>query len=174
MTWELTVLNWIQDVLHSDWGNALWRAVTALGNGGAVWIGLSVVLLCIKKTRKLGFCVAAALLLDLLSCNLILKPLIGRPRPFAVDAALVPLIAPPADASFPSGHTASSFAAASALYFGKSRLWIPAVLLACAIAYSRLYLLVHFPTDVLCGAILGVACGLAGVEIVRKISKTPL
>ena len=122
MNWELAVLNWIQNTLHSDWADALWRVITALGNGGAIWIALSVVLLCIKKTRRLGACVALALLLDLLSCNLILNPLIGRPRPFAVDSALVPLIVPPADASFPSGHTASSFAAASALYFGKSRL----------------------------------------------------
>lgn len=174
MDWEVAVLDWIRSVLHTPWGNGLWPAVSALGNAGAVWIVLAVVLLCRKKTRRLGCCVAAALVLDVLSCNLLLKPLVGRPRPFEVEATLVPLVVPPTDASFPSGHTASSFAAASALYFGKSRLWIPAVLLACAIAFSRLYLLVHFPTDVLAGAILGVACGLAGVEIVRKISKTPL
>jgi len=175
MSWELSVLNWIQDSLHSAWGNVLWPAISALGNAGAVWIAMDLVLMCVKRTRKLGVCVALALLLDLLCCNLILKPLIGRLRPFEVDPALIPLIKLPADASFPSGHTAASFAAASALYFGKSRLFIPALVLACAIAFSRLYLLVHFPTDVLAGAVLGIACGFGGVKLTEKLNqKKPL
>ena len=171
MDWEFAVLDWIRSTLHTRWGNGLWPAVSALGNAGAVWIALAVVLLCRKKTRRLGLCLKAALVLDLLSCNLLLKPLVGRPRPFAMDPTLVPLIPLPTDASFPSGHTASSFAAFSALLFGKSRLWIPALALACAIAFSRLYLLVHFPTDVLAGAVLGIACGFAGVKLINAIKK---
>ena len=169
MSWELSLLNWIQANLHSAVGNAIWPVITALGNGGILWIALALVLICIKRTRKLGFCVAVALILDVVSCNLILKPLIGRLRPFALDSGLVPLIKIPADASFPSGHTASSFAAASALCFGKSRLKIPALVLACAIAFSRLYVLVHFPTDVLAGALLGIACGFLGVKLIERI-----
>lgn len=175
MSWELSVLNWIQETLHTAWGNVLWPAISALGNGGAFWIALALVLLCVKRTRRLGACVALALLLDVISCNLILKPLIGRLRPFEVEPALVPLIKLPADASFPSGHTAASFAAASALCFGRCRLYIPALVLACAIAFSRLYLLVHFPTDVLAGAILGITCGFAGVKLIQQIeNKKPL
>ena len=171
MSWELSALNWIQESLHTAWGNVLWPVISALGNGGAVWIALALVLLCMKRTRRLGACVALALLLDLLSCNLILKPLVGRLRPFEVEPTLVPLIKLPTDASFPSGHTAASFAAVSALFFGKSRLYIPALVLACAIAFSRLYLLVHFPTDVLCGAVLGIACGFGGGKLIQQIEK---
>lgn len=171
MPWEFALLDWIQLHLRSGLGDVLWPAISSLGNAGAVWIALALVLLIFRRTRRLGLYVGAALLLDLVFCNLILKPLVARPRPYAVDPSVQLLIAAPTDFSFPSGHTASSFAAASALYFGKSRLWIPALVLACAIAFSRLYLYVHYPTDVLAGAVLGIACGFAAVKLIEYIKK---
>jgi undecaprenyl-diphosphatase len=87
------------------------------------------------------------------------KPLIGRVRPCDVNTAVQLLIARPADFSFPSGHSASSFAAVFALYFRGARLWKPALALAVLIAFSRLYLYVHYPSDVLAGILIGAAIG---------------
>ena len=113
---------------------------------------------------------ADALALDLVVCNLFLKPLIARPRPCDMNTAMDYLIARPHGWSFPSGHTAASFAAASALWFGGSRLWIPCGILAVLIALSRLYLYVHFPTDVLGGAAVGILCGALGAFAVRRVA----
>lgn len=106
-----------------------------------------------------------ALILDLICCNIVLKPLVGRVRPFLVNTAVELLTAPPADASFPSGHTAASFAAVFALRASGSPLWKPALVLAAGIAFSRLYLYVHWPTDVLGGILVGAAAGWAGARL---------
>ena len=129
----------------------------------------ALVLLAVKKHRRLGWSVAAALVLDLICCNLVLKPLIGRMRPFAVHPMEL-LIAPPGDASFPSGHTACSFAAAGAVWFaGYRRAGAAAFVLAAVIAFSRLYLYVHWPTDVLGGAVLGWVLGWAGAHLTERV-----
>ena len=109
-----------------------------------------------------------ALGLCLLCGNLLLKPLIGRIRPFNVQDAITLLIAAPLDYSFPSGHTMSSFAAAMVLLLTDRRMGIPAMLLAGLIAFSRMYLYVHYPTDILGGALLGILCGYLGCRIVQK------
>ena len=108
---------------------------------------------------------AFGLTLDLIACNLVLKPLIGRLRPFVERPDVVLLIPPPGDASFPSGHTAASFAAAFALKASGSPLWKPALLWALLIAFSRLYLYVHWPSDVLGGAVLGAVVGWLGAKL---------
>jgi len=97
-----------------------------------------------------------------------LKPLVGRVRPCTVNPAVELLVACPTDASFPSGHTASSFAAVGALRAAGSRLWLPGLALAVLIAVSRLYLYVHWPTDVLFGALLGWALGYLARWLLRK------
>lgn len=109
-----------------------------------------------------------SLLIESLCCDILLKPLIARTRPFDVNGAIQLLISRPAGFSFPSGHTGASFAAASALYFSKNRLWIPGVILAALIAVSRLYLYVHYPTDVLTGVLLGITAGWLGSKIVSS------
>ena len=112
---ELTILNWIQAHLRCGVLDAVMVPVSRICDHGEVWILLAAILLAIPKTRKLGACVACGLALDLLFCNLVLKPLIGRVRPFAVNPTISLLIPPPTDASFPSGHTAASFASVAAL-----------------------------------------------------------
>ncbi len=129
-------------------------------------------MLILPKTRKTGIIVAAALLMDLILCNLILKNLVARVRPYDVNTAIAILIKKPLDFSFPSGHTAASFAAMTALFLAKmKKAWIAALVLAVLIAFSRLYFYVHYPTDVLGGAVVGILSGIIGYTIVEKIDK---
>ncbi len=165
MPFEFQILDYIQQ-LHTPILDKLMVFVSGLGDKGAVWILLAAVLLIIPKTRKAGVFVAVALVLDVLLCNIVLKPLVARIRPYDVNTAVEVLVAKPKDFSFPSGHTAASFAAASALWFSKEKwLWKPAFVLAVLIALSRMYLYVHYPTDVLGGVILGILCGALAKKI---------
>lgn len=168
-TLELAILDWIQTNLRCGFLDAVLPLASALCSHGEIWILLAVVLLIIRRTRRQGAALACGLVLDLIACNLLLKPLFGRVRPFAVSQAVTLLVLPPPDASFPSGHTAASFAAVFALKTSGSPLWKPAAAVAVVIAFSRLYLYVHWPSDVLGGALLGAAVGWAGGKLTRAI-----
>ena len=157
---ELAVLDFIQEHLRTVFGDVAFPLVTSLGNVGAVWILLGVVLLAFRRTRRYGVAVLLALAVEALICNLALKPLVARTRPFDVNTTVELLINRPQDFSFPSGHTSAGFATAAALYATRCKGWAAAGVLAVVIAFSRLYLYVHFPTDVLAGAALGIICGL--------------
>ena len=168
MGWEFDILNGIQSVFQSDLMDQIMPAVTALGNGGIFWIAAGLVFTLYKKTRTFGICILTALVFEVLSCNVILKPLVARPRPFTSDPARILLIPRPEDYSFPSGHTAVSFAAASAAWFMKKRkTGVAFGAVACLIAFSRLYLYVHYPTDVLGGMVFGILAGYVGYLIVK-------
>jgi undecaprenyl-diphosphatase len=161
-TIDFTILDWVQAHLRCGALDLVMPCITYLGEGGVLWVLLALVLLWKRDTRQVGLAVALALVLDLVLCNLILKPLVARPRPFSVREVTL-LISPPSDWSFPSGHTAASFASAVALWRSKSRLRVPALALAILIGASRIYLYVHYPSDVLCGGVLGTFCGVLGV-----------
>lgn len=168
---ELRFLDFLQTI-HTPLLDKILAFITSLGNAGIIWIVLAVVLLILPKTRKTGIIVAAALLMDLVLCNLILKNLVARVRPYDVNTAIAILIKKPLDFSFPSGHTAASFAAMTALFLAKmKKAWIAALVLAVLIAFSRLYFYVHYPTDVLGGAVVGILSGIIGYAIVEKIDK---
>ena len=145
------VLLWIQEWVRSGLLTPLVTVYTHLGDSGMLWIALSVLLLCFKKTRKAGVVSLLALLLSLIFTNGILKHLVARTRPWLTVEGLVPLIAEHDPNSFPSGHTSASFAAASAWWRTLPRRWmkVTAVVLAALMALSRLYVGVHFPSDVL-------------------------
>lgn len=168
MAVELAVLNFIQ-TLRCGPLDAAMVLVSRTGDAGVIWIVLALALLLLRKQRRNGLAVSCALALDLGICNLLFKPLVGRGRPFAVDPAVTLLVPPPGDASFPSGHTAASFAAVFALRAMGSPLWKPALVWACLMAVSRLYLYVHWPTDVLGGALVGAVCGWGGAKLARVI-----
>ncbi len=166
---EIELLNRIQ-MIRSPFWDGFWPLITRLGDRGMVWILLAAVLLLIPRTRKSGLILGAALCLELVLCNEILKPLFARTRPCDVNAAVGLLIPRPGDFSFPSGHTAASFAAVAALYFaGEGRLWKPALLLAVLIAFSRMYLYVHYPTDILGGVTVGIIAGYGGCRLIRNL-----
>ena len=133
--------------------------ITALGNSGVVWVVAAIVLLCTKKYRRYGVMLLVGLAAALLLGNLALKNLFARPRPCWLDSSVRLLIADPTDYSFPSGHTLSSVIGATILTKTDRRFGYAAIPLAALIAFSRLYLYVHFPSDVLAAAVLGVMIG---------------
>lgn len=159
LSFDNAILDWIQANLRNGFMDIFMPTVSALGNSGAIWIACAIILLISKKYRRCGMMVSIALVLGFVICNLCLKPLVARPRPCDLNDAVTLLITRPYGYSFPSAHTVSSFASASALCMSDKRLGIPAGILAAVIAFSRMYLYVHFPTDVLAGILLGIGAG---------------
>lgn len=168
---EIHILDMIQN-LRTLIGDVVIPLITRLGDAGIIWIILTVLLLIIPKTRKTGVIMMAALLVDVLLCNVFIKNLVARTRPFDVNTAVQLLVAKPRDYSFPSGHTAASFASVTALYLaGEKKMWKAALVLAVLIALSRLYLYVHYPTDIIGGVVFGSLSGYLGYKIVEWIQK---
>ena len=165
---EFSILDFIQNQFRTPFGDFVMPLISKLGNGGIIWLVLSGLLCVFPKYRKAGVTMLTALALDVLLCNVMLKPLVGRMRPFTVNTGMELLINAPKDFSFPSGHTAASFAAAFALLFVKNKLWIPSMILASLIAFSRLYLYVHYPTDVLAGILRGLIVSVAANVMWRR------
>jgi len=166
---ELPILDWIQTHLRCAFLDVFFPVITHLADAGLFWIALAVVLLFFKKTRKTGWMMGLALIFGLLVCNLTLKPLVARVRPYDINTAVSLLIEKPHDFSFPSGHTQASFGAAMVLLFRDKRFGIPAVVLAVLIAFSRMYLYVHYPTDILTAAVLGTLFAFLAVRIVETL-----
>ena len=167
---ESNLLLWIQEYLRSDFLDPIVKFITHSGDHGYLWIALLIILLCIPKTRRAAMIGAATLLLTFIVTNLCLKPLIGRTRPYEVIEGLTRIIEKQSDRSFPSGHTANSMAVGVSLWLvskkyeiiGDKKLYFPkaagrAVLVwSVLVGLSRLYVGVHFPTDVLGGAIVAI------------------
>lgn len=170
MNFEFQILNWLQTI-HVPVLDKLMIVVTTLGNGGIFWICLIVLMIAIPRTRKVGIIMAVSLLIEFVLCNLLIKPAVGRIRPYEVNSSINLLVSPPGDASFPSGHAGASFATVSAIFFAGCRVWIPAGILAVLIAFSRLYLYIHYPTDVMAGILLGIICGWAGNKLILLIDR---
>lgn len=170
---DFCILNAIQS-LRSPFLDFIMPYITYLGSGGAVWIVTAVVLLIFKKTRKAGVAILLSLLIGLIVSTLGLKNLIARERPFntagaLLDAPSLLIGVPSGQFSFPSGHTVSSFAAATVIMMYNRKWGVPALILAALIALSRLYLYVHFPSDILAGVILGVLFAIAALKIVNTV-----
>ena len=170
MSLEFSILQWFQ-TLHCAPLDALSVFFNAAGAHGELWIALTALLLLFRRTRKVGAAAALALVFYFLTCHMGLKPLIARPRPCDLDPSVPLLVARPYGWSFPSGHTASGFAAATAILCEKSRLGPYAVALAAFIGLTRLYLYVHFPSDVLAGALIGTVLGYAAAKCVDALAR---
>lgn len=184
---ELDILYGIGE-LHRPWLDKLMIFLTSLGDGGIFWIGLGLLLILLptvclavpgtklqgrreglRRARSCGIVMLAAMALSLAVGNLAVKNLVARPRPFTRAPEVALLIPAPGEYSFPSGHTLHSFTAATVIFCFSRRAGIGACVLAALIAFSRLYLFVHYPTDILGGMILGVADGLLTVALFGKL-----
>lgn len=170
---ENNTLEYINAHFSCGFLNFLMPLLSLLDEHGEVWILTAVVLMCIPKYREHGARLAIALLVGYVICNLILKPCIARIRPFETNEAVRLIIARPTDFSFPSGHTVSSFASVPVIWKANKKFGIAALVLAILIAFSRLYLYVHYPSDIAAGVILGLTIGFFVSRIRLKKTETP-
>ena len=166
------ILLFLQNHVRNAFTDGFWKLITFLGDGGWFWIVLGVALLFSKKTRKSGYTALLALIIGALITNLLLKNAVARVRPYDTVEGLVPLVKKLKDYSFPSGHTCASFACAFVYYKlypdikGKM-----AMALAVLIALSRLYVGVHYPTDVLGGAVVGILSAVLALKVAAYMEK---
>lgn len=165
------ILLWIQEYIRQDWMTPFWKFITFLGDAGWFWIVLSILLLIPKKTRKAGVTALLALGIGALITNVALKNLVARTRPYEVIDGLALLVGKQSDFSFPSGHSCASFAAAMAYYKMSSqqskKYGVAALVLAGFIAFSRLYVGVHYPTDVIAGIVIGLFSGWMAYKVMK-------
>ena len=159
MSWEFDWLYALQDI-HNPVLDKVMVFVSALGNAGIFWIAVGLLLLITKRYRRGGAQMLVAMAVTFVIGNLILKNLVARERPCWIDREVLLLMASPSDYSFPSGHSMNGFAGSVSLLCIDRRIGIPAVILAAIIAFSRLYLFMHFPTDVFAGIVIGLVIAL--------------
>lgn len=174
-----SILLFLQDNVRNAVLTPVMEGISMLGDfKGAIWIALALILIAVKKTRWVGISLGTALSLSGIITNLIIKHLVNRPRPYTMIEGLVPEGKIPSDASFPSGHTALGFVVATVFLLTlpwimeKKRAMVISVIfivLAVLVGFSRLYLGVHYPTDVLAGMLLGIVYGIVAKMVVGKI-----
>ncbi len=172
MPWDGQFLIWLQENVRSELLTPVMKLITHLGDKGLFWIIIAIVMLFFKKTRPLGIMAGIALVFSVLINNVLIKPNVGRIRPYEVVDGLRLLIEKQDDPSFPSGHSGASFAAAVVfLVKGPKKIGIPAIIMAALIAFSRLYVGVHYPTDVITGIITGTFCAIISFMIWSIVEK---
>ena len=155
----------LQHNLNSELFNKIMIFFTILGDNGMIWIAVAMILFLNRKYRKIGVFSIVSLIICALAVNVILKPLIHRPRPFSELADITLLIKAPKDYSFPSGHTAASFVMVYIFFRHIKKYFIPVLITGILIAFSRMYLSVHFPSDIIAGIIIGIFSGYAGEKL---------
>lgn len=174
ISFDLPVLDWIQANLKSSVMDTVMPIITVFGDAGIFWMVVSALLFIFPKTRRTGLGMAIAMMIGLIVCNVTLKPLVARIRPYDLQAELgvtIQLLGERMhDFSFPSGHTIASFEAAVVMLKNSKKMGIPAMILAVLISFSRLYLYVHYPTDVIASVILGTLFALIGNALAGLIA----
>ena len=165
---DFSVLYFIQEHLRCSFLDGFCALLSVAFEGGIGWFVIIALLLCFRKTRAAGAVMLVSVVLAFLTGELFMKNIICRVRPCNQDLSVVLAVKRPTSYSFPSGHTGSSFAAAVSLWLCHKKLGAAALTLATIIGLSRLCLFVHFPTDVLAGALLGTLCGVLCVWLMRK------
>lgn len=166
--YDTAVLDFIQNNIKCGFMDTLMAFFSYLGENGILWICLGLLLLIKRKTRATGVMLIAAIAFGFIVGELCMKNIVCRPRPFYANTDIVLNISPPSGFSWPSGHSCSSFAAATVLLLRDKRFGIPAICVASLIAFSRLYNYVHYPTDVIFGILLGIISAILAVHILKR------
>ena len=166
---DLAVLNFMYNTFHCAFMDKFMVLVNYLAYQGIIWIILGVTLLFFKRTRVIGFAFLIALTLSFLIGDVGLKHFIMRSRPFIDNPDFILKVSVPSGSSFPSTHSAFAAAIATVAIAKLNKLGrIPLICMAITIIFSRLYNYLHYPSDVVAGILLGVACGLAALLIAGK------
>lgn len=168
MEWEFSILYALQEI-HNPVLDKIMLFITSLGDDGIMWIAIGVICLLFKKHRRMGLHLLLSMLCTFILGNLILKNIIARPRPCDIDTTVALLLSRPHGYSFPSGHSINSMVAAVALFLNNKKIGIPAVIIATLIGFSRMYLFVHFPTDVLAGFVIAILVAIGVDYALRKV-----
>ena len=166
---DWAILNYVQAELKCPFLDFAMPVISSVANAGIIFFVAAGVMLFFKNYRRCSVNILLCLAIGAVIANLILKPLIARKRPCWVNEEIELLVSVPQDFSFPSGHTLHSFMVAAVIFMYDKRIGIPALILAVIIAFSRLYLYVHFPSDVLCGALLGVVIAVCGYYLTKLV-----
>ena len=162
MEWEFSILYALQEI-HNPVLDKIMLFISSLGDSGWFWLAIGVVCLIFKKSRKMGWQVLLSMLGTFIIGNLIIKNIVARPRPCDIDTAVTLLLSRPHGHSFPSGHSINSMVAAVALFLNNKKIGIPAIIIATLIGFTRMYLFVHFPTDVIVGFVIAILVAI-GVD----------
>lgn len=168
---DADILAWIHGNLSSGTMDAVMKAVTLSGDYAMVWIVAALALIIYEPTRKAGIVMVVAIALGQVLNDYIIKEIVARPRPFVEDPSIVLIISPPSGYSFASGHTVKAFAAAFALFIYERKWGSIALCYAALIGFSRVYLCVHYPSDVVAGAFIGIVCALIAYVAYEKSDK---
>lgn len=176
LNFDLRIFEWVQTFNTNAVLTPILKVITTLGEGGIIFIIMALILMATKKYRKAGFAMIIALVVMVICNNLVLKEIFARPRPFNLEYdwwneiyKYPEIVSKPSSFSFPSGHTSSAFAAAVAVLWYNRKIGIPTFIFAAIMGFSRIYVQVHYPTDVIAGAIVGIIYAFIGILIVKLI-----
>ena len=166
-------LVWIAENVRCAVLDPFMKLYTQLGNTGMLFIVLGVLMLFFKQTRKAGLSALCAMLIGLVVVNFTIKPLVSRPRPWLVIENFANLVPEHDPNSFPSGHTCAAFAAAMVWVrtLPQKRDRVIAAVMAVLMGLSRLYVGVHYPSDVLAGAVIGALCAWVIWKVYQSVEE---
>lgn len=168
---EFRILNYIQEHFRSGGMDVVMSIISMMGKLSAMWIVIAIVCMIIKKTRQFGFTLTLDLIANFVFGNLIIKPIVSRIRPCVLNRTVQVINSIPFDPSFPSGHTMFAFGAATIIFIYNKWLGLLAYLFAFVMGFSRMYMYMHFPTDVLIGGILGIIFAVIVYNLQRSFKK---
>ena len=163
------ILLFIQENIRNPILSRIFVPLTIIGNSGVFLVVVGIIMCIIKKTRRIGMVFLASIVIGFIINDIVIKNIVRRIRPFEAISALEILVKAPKSFSFPSGHTASFFAAATSLFYNSRRNAFVSLVIATAMGFSRMYVGVHYPSDVLAGMVVGVTSGAASIYLYKRL-----